>query len=275
MNPISFAKAPLIEIIAELKWLPTGLPVQQPGPQQIIFSGTGNDGFLISFARQSDVKRFTNAERVVPEGFPTPWSQVVWRFRDPDNPAVLLQIGPGVFTANALQPYRHWTEFRPTVEAGVRALLASRPEKERQQPLIGVTLRYINGFSSDLLAGKPVNQFIRDVLGFKIEPPDHLAQLYSSRYEGSTSANLLIPIANKSKTFSVQVGDGAIQPVGSTEQSIAVLLDMTVAEAKAVEPVFATIMECLDSSRELIHDAFVNITKTIHDRMIPLHGSDQ
>lgn len=197
------------------------------------------------------------------------------RFRDPSNTAVLLQIGAGIFTANALQPYRRWSEFRPTVENGVRAFLASRPENEHQQPFVGLTLRYINGFSSGLLGGMTANQFARDVLGFKITPPPAFQALYANAEEGSASANLLIPIANTAKTMNLQIGDGSIRPVGSTEDSPAAMLDMTVAETKPVAPTLEAVMACLDTSRDIIHTAFVDLTKPIHDRMKPQQGKSQ
>ena len=150
---ISFEKAPLVEIIAELRWLPLGLAAAQQGQMLLTLGGSDPDSFHFAFGRRQEVAAFANTEKLVPPGFPTPWHHIVWRFRNPEIEGALLQIGPGIFTANALQPYRRWSEFRGTVEQGVAALLASRPAAEKRQPFTGLTLRYVNAFSAELMSG--------------------------------------------------------------------------------------------------------------------------
>ena len=113
---ISFEKAPLVEIIAELRWLPLGLAAAQQGQMLLTLGGSDPDSFHFAFGRRQEVAAFANTEKLVPPGFPTPWHHIVWRFRNPEIEGALLQIGPGIFTANALQPYRRWSEFRGTVE---------------------------------------------------------------------------------------------------------------------------------------------------------------
>ena len=213
---ISFENAPLIEIIAELRWLPIGVQTAPPGQVQITIGGADPDAFLLSFGRRPEVAAFTVAEKLVPSGFPPVWQQVVWRFRNPSSEGALLQVGPGIFTANALQPYKRWSEFRPTVAQGVKALLASRPPQEKDQPLTGLTLRYINGFSPEIMGGLTPAAFMRDILGFSVDPPSALKSLDVGGSASSTSVNLLIPVANTSKKMAVQVGDGTIRPVGAS-----------------------------------------------------------
>ena len=118
----SFELAPIIEIIAELRWLPPNILPPQQGQIQLSFGAPDSDAFLLNFSQRPEIAAFTQSEILVPSGFPMPLHSVARRFRDPNNTSALLQIGPGIFTANALQPYKRWSEFRPTVESGVKAL---------------------------------------------------------------------------------------------------------------------------------------------------------
>ena len=265
----SFERAPVIEIVAELRWLPPNVLQPQQGQIQISFGAPDSDAFLLNFSRRPEIATFTHAEKLVPSGFPLPLHQVVWRFRNPIDAGALLQVGPGIFSANALQPYKSWSVFRPTVESGVKALLATRSDQEKDQPMIGLSLRYINGFRAEIMDGKSPQAFIRDVLKFRAERPPSLAKLGAGEDAGSTSINLLIPVANTSKTINVQIGDGTMHEVGAAIDVPTVMLDVTVSETAPVAPTAIDIMSAFDTSRGIIHDAFLEMTADIHDRMKP------
>ena len=267
---ISFEKAPLVEIIAELRWLPPGLAVAQQGQLLLTLGGPDPDSFHLAFGRRPEVAAFINTEKLVPPGFPAPWHQVVWRFRNPEIQGALLQIGPGIFTANALQPYRRWSEFRGTVEQGVAALLESRPGAEKGQPFTGLTLRYVNAFSAELMGDSSPAEFMRDVLGFRVNPPAALQGLSGKSGLLNQSLNLLIPVANTSKKLAVQVGDGSIRPIGASDDVPVVLLDMTVSESMPVVPDTGGVLASFDASRNIIHETFLKMTTKIQKRMKPV-----
>ncbi len=269
---ISFQDAPLIEIVAELRWLPIGVQAPQLGQVQLAFGAADPDTFLLSFGRRPEIGSFTVVEKLIPAGFPTIWQQVVWRFRDPNQEGVLLQVGPGIFTANALQPYKSWSEFKPTLENGIRALLASRTSQEKEQPFTGLSLRYINGFRSEHMSGLSQSEFMRDILKFKVDLPHALEGLGIAHGSASTSVNLLIPILGTSKRMSVQVGDGILRQAGANSDTPSVMLDMTVADAVIVHPNIQDIMSSFDAARKIIHDAFLEMTSDIHEKMKPLGG---
>ncbi len=262
----SFELAPVIEIVAELRWLPPNILPPQQGQIQLSFGAPDSDAFLLNFSRRPEIAVFTQSEILVPSGFPTPLHSVVWRFRDPKDTSALLQIGPGIFTANALQPYKRWSEFRPTVENGVKALLATRSASEKDQPMLGLSLRYINAFRAEIMEGLSPQVFIRDVLKFRAERPAALARLGADNDAGSTSINYLIPVANTSKTVNVQIGDGTVWELGA---SATVMLDITVSETAPVAPSLNEIMGAFDASRAIIHDAFLEMTADVHDQMRP------
>src|SRR5258706_4086184 len=152
MDDISFERAPVIEIIAELRWLPA------PQPRNALTAGinivTGPEEFFKRFGSEAGKRGFSQSERLIPIDSGYVWQSAAWRFRPIGDLGSLWQVGLGLFSANALQPYSRWTEFRPTVELGVATLLATRPAEEAMQPFAVINLRYLNAFSGELLGGK-------------------------------------------------------------------------------------------------------------------------
>lgn len=268
-NNISFEHAPLVEIIAELRWLPPGTSSLPPGQAQIAVSGPDPDTFLLGFSRSPELTAFKKAEKLVPPNFPLIWQQAVWRYTNPESPGTLLQVGPGIFTANALQPYKRWSEFRPSVEAGVRALLASRLGQESNQPFVGVSLRYINAFSPQLVGNRRPDEFVREVLGFVIEPPAAVLKLCKDNSSISSGLNLRLRVAGTSKTLALQVGEGEIRQPGSPANTKAILLDFAVAENEHILPDVNAVLESFDAARDIIHSTFMEMTGKIHLTMKP------
>jgi uncharacterized protein (TIGR04255 family) len=262
MDDISFEKAPVIELIAELRWNPPGGAPAAAGHVMVAL-GTDADEFFLRFSNEVAKHGFTQAEKLVPAGFPPLWSQITWRFRKPGE-NTLLQIGPGVFSANALQPYRRWKDFRPTVELGVNAMLTARTEAIRDTPFSGVSLRYINAFTDDLLMGASPTAFISDVLGLKLTLPPAIKEIIDPDGQVSSSANLLIPIANASKVMSLAIGDGNVSG------EAAAIFDVTVAERASVAGATVDAMKALDASRNIIHGCFLAITEPVQKLMQPV-----
>ena len=126
------------------------------------------------------------------------------------------------------------------------------------------SLRYLNAFTEPLVAGKPSAQFIAEVLGFNFILPDTLADLADKTKPSTTTANILLPIANTSKVMSIAVGDGML------DNDKAVLLDITVNETNAVSATVDAAMEAFNASRNLIHKCFFEISKPIHEIMRPV-----
>jgi uncharacterized protein (TIGR04255 family) len=132
-----FSNPPLIELIAELRWIPGQIspPVPEaaaPGTIQLPLVPQYVEQTFSNFSNQVAQRGFGMSERLVPVGFPYFPLSVVYRFRKAPSQQenFLYQIGPGVFSANAVPPYRDWESFRPIVQEGVQALLASRHDSE-------------------------------------------------------------------------------------------------------------------------------------------------
>ncbi len=115
-----FEKPPLIELIAELRWLPAGVPagsenaLQQQMPAAL-FAGLGrsSEQLYMRFAGLMGARGFLHSERLIPVGFPTLPFQPVYRYSKagtkPGEP--VFQLGGGVFTAHVTPPYKSWMIF--------------------------------------------------------------------------------------------------------------------------------------------------------------------
>src|SRR5262245_8686023 len=265
MQNISFKKAPVIELVAELRWAPSGDGAMAAGNVTLSL-GTHAEEFFQRFANLVANAGFTQGERLVPSGVPLLVHHVAWRFRNPVDANKLLQVGPGIFSANALQPYRRWRDFEPTIELGVKALLESRSPNETDQAFSSASLRYINAFSGHLLGGKQPAAFINDVLGFKQTLPTPISSLIgSNKSEWSATANLLGPIAGTTKTMKLVIGDGKVKA------EPAAIFDITVTEQTPVAT--GGVMTAFRTSRDIIHKCFLDLTKPLHEAMQP-EGTD-
>lgn len=265
MDDVSFKIAPVVELIAELRWLPADMP---PPVEGHLTFAVGNDGAEFGMRFSNEVFRagYSQAERVVPANFPVPLHQVVWRFRKPGDAGSLLQVGAGVFSANALRPYRRWKDFRPTVQLGIAGMLAARPAADKAVPISALSLRYMNAFSDTLLKGHSPQDFLRDVLGLKTELPAGIASRADPALPTSSNSSFLVPLAGTKKTMSVNFGDGMV------DGKPAAIYDVTVGETTPIPADEASIMAALDGSRNVIHACFLAMTKPLVDVMQPDGG---
>src|ERR1700679_367307 len=115
---ISFRKAPLVEIVVDLRWRPVVQPVptQPVGPQPTAsaFLPTPQiENLIHRFGGEVYKRGFQRAERLVPSGLFVLPGQPLSRFKKADVDNVLYQIGVGMFSANAVPPYRSWEQFTP------------------------------------------------------------------------------------------------------------------------------------------------------------------
>jgi len=272
-----FKKPPLVELIAELRWgaptlgiVPGSLgPVAIPTPagpdgkpQAIQFSMAGAyDAFFMHFGAQAHKMGFTVQERIVPpNAFLMPY-QTVWRWRKPDVNGLFLQLGAGVFTINGGPPdYTHWGEFLPTVKEGVAGLLdalntypGGRPSNFNQ-----TLLRYIDLFADDTAKLPPLD-FLRDVMGLKIQLPDVISELPR---EGRD----VIPHL----TFAVPVKDGAVQLLfshGTVAGRTGHIFDSTVVRNAEVALSSDAVAESFTESHATTNKIFMALTKPLHAAM--------
>jgi uncharacterized protein (TIGR04255 family) len=263
---VLFKKAPLMEIVAELKWPTNGALFFQPSAGQLVPSNAISDteSFYQTFSIEMAKAGFGMSERLVPPGFhPAPGSVAI-RFKETPSEQArsnLFQVGPGVFTANALPPYSSWLTFGPVVEQGVEILLKSRSPSEKDLPFLGQTLRYINSFNESLIGAMTAYEFARNVLGLGLQLPESISKHVNQSGRFDTNLNFNIPIDEETSLI-IAIADGLVQ----NEKTV--LFDMTVSNSTV--PVVASpeeIMQRFLKYRGIIHDIFTSTTVKLHQKM--------
>jgi len=266
---ISFKNAPLVELIAELRWNDSAMPQAIPQPQagqgiRIQFGGGNQEAFFERFGRGLSHLGFQSVERLVPPGFPIVNSQPVLRFKkNGSEPApVLYQIGSGLFTANAVPPYGRWAEFRPDVEAGVSVLLATRDEGSKNTPFAAISLRYIDAFGASLTGGRDIGRFLSEVLGINLVLPSAITNHLAPGSLAKPLLQVTVPMAD-SLNLGLTIAEGAVNGTP------AIMMDTNVSTIGMIAPDMASVMAVLERAHDVIHDIFMSITKTIENEMAP------
>ncbi len=263
---VTYDNAPLIEIVAELRWA-QGFTHPGVGTNGTVFALSfgqpSSEQFFLSFANEIASDGFLRSERLVPVGLPAVINQPAVRFRrDGVGSSSMLQAGPGFFSANAVPPYKSWKTFSPEVERGVTALLRSRPDSEREMSFSGLSLRYIDAFGPAHLNGRSIPEFVRDVLGFENRFPTAIAR---RAQQGDLPDSFL--------QFSLALDD-RMRLQGSVGQAIvnqsrSALLDLTAIHVGEVAPKTDDVMQAFGRARDFLHETFVEMTESIHALMKP------
>ncbi len=270
---LSFNNAPLVELIAELRWnqLPQmGAVPAPPAPQGIqqptmfVLGHNAVEEFLMRVGGEVYQRGYRLAERLVPPGFPIMPSQAVCRYRssDANKASTMYQAGFGTFTVNAVPPYKSWEEFAPVVAGGVDALLAARQPEGNLPQFLSVSLRYIDAFRETLTEGHDVSSFLSDVLGFTVGLPEVVSRKIAVDQKAKPSIQLSVPLANGMR-MDMGIGEGMVNNEG------AVLMDTTVSAVEPVEADRDAIMAVMNAAHDIIHEVFMEVTKPIQGLMQP------
>ena len=271
-----FSNPPLVELVAELRWVPgvasTSATPQPQGGNLVLQAGTiqfpltsqYQEETFSRFSNHAAAKGFLISERLVPVGFSLPFS-VVYRFRKLPSTGenYLYQIGPGVFSANALPPYRNWETFRPIVQEGVQALLESRHTTENVS-FLSVKLLYINLFSEEFTEGKRSFRFLNDILGVKLELPNTLKEQISDIDGVQAGVHLAMPLRN-GLAMNLNLQDGiAIGKSG-------ILMSTEVLGVQPTPPDISQIMQTLETAHTSIRATFLGLTEKLSAKMLPVY----
>ncbi len=263
----SVENAPLVELIAEVRWEPgypqsvaSGAPLGMA--PSFLMPGPELEEFFMRFGGSMIAAGYSETERLVPGNFPLMMHQPVYRFKTKEEHSTksLYQTGPGLFSANAVPPYESWDTFGPVVRKGLEILIASRTAKEADLPFTATNLRYIDAFGEKLTQGRSVNDFVRDVLGIKIDLPKGLSQHLTAGGKPKPSVQFQIPMAN-GVLLSLGVGEGIAN--GQT----AIMMDTSVATTMQVEPSVAAVMKSFDDAHKAIDSTFRALIEPIKHLM--------
>lgn len=262
----TFEKAPLVEIVAEMRWNPQLIGRQDASSVMLAMNSSEFDEFFMRFGGEVYQQGFQLAERLIPPGFPMVLSQPVYRFRQSTGVStpVLYQVGVGLFSANAIPPYKSWDTFSPMVEVGVDALLKTRTETERDTPFSSVSLRYINAFGPPLTERRDVGAFLSDVLNIHVSLPAGLTKHIQTGKRPKPSLKFFLPLEEQ-LTMIISVGEGTVN------NESAIVMDTTVATIVDVPADKAAIMRAFNLAQDVIHSVFFDLTKPIEKLMQPIN----
>lgn len=272
---LTFKNAPLIELIAEVRWNPVSMQTaffpgaqQIPGvigqPQVLIMNNVNVENFLQTLGGELYQRTYRRTERIIPYGFTPPPFQQICRYRsDADGKAsTLYQAGFGIFSAHALPPYKSWQDFAPVVSDGIDSVIVARAPEEKDTPFAGVSLKYIDAFKEPLTEGRDIAGFLSDVLGFKLSIPEVLQGKVAPNGREKPSIILAVPLANGMR-MDLSIGEGAFNG------EVAVLMEATVTSDASTPSNRDAAMAVFEQAHDVIHDVFVNITQPIHHLMQP------
>ena len=266
---ITFAKAPLIEIIAELRWIPqgskpiTGALTDESGSPTVFLGGPKQEEFYERLSAEFHRSDFSRSERVMPLGSPFILHQPVYRFRSEakDKTSIIYQVGYGLFSVHGIPPYRSWNTFLPFVTTGIGALLKSRPEDDVKQTFSQLSLRYIDFFDESLMQGLDIPTFLSKVFGITITLPAALTRVATSNQIKTLLNKVTVP--TELGELTVSVGDGTFN------NRPGILLDSIASSTKGDPASLDEIMRMFDSAYGVIHRMFFELTKSLHELMLP------
>lgn len=263
-----FENPPLLELVAELKWVPAGVKRSANDPHgyeigPAFFAGSASrPDIAMNFAALVGAEGFQRVESLIPPSMPAMPHQLRYRYRqgNPPGPA-LYQIGHGIFTANIVPPYKSWSQFRPIVERGVELLLEAHGDKPPDS-FLSVALRYIDIFTEEFTRGRSTQRFLKDILRVNIGLPDGLTKYLAEDQRVRPHLQLSMPLTTgQEMSFTVTEGKG-----GGSE---GVIMDTTVSTTAPVPAAKDEVMRALDDAHTITHETFVALTADLRDIMRP------
>lgn len=271
-STLSYNKAPLVELIVEIRW-PVDTVGIQGGPGFV--SGL-SPAFDIWFQQLTSALRelgFHNLERLVPHHMPVLAHQALYRFKRIDDHYPVVQFGHGIFTVNVGPPhYESWKVFRPYAEKVIAALVANKPVELELTEFSRASLRYIDAFDADLRNQTANFAFIRDDLGISIGLPSGLLDTALSEDQISPTLSLSMPVADEDHaSLAFQVAAGRLRG----RQAAETIMDIAYTVDRGIPVSAEGVLSVLDTAYTTIHHWFLTLTSTFQQRMEPVSTGSQ
>jgi uncharacterized protein (TIGR04255 family) len=163
-------KAPLAEVVFELRWNLYTMPDNQPG----VNSDPGTIPLLNAFTSSMKKGKFGFTRDMSHPLLTGPYGVVRRYFKDSETPYPIMQVGVGIFATNASSEYEY-PAFRDQVLFGLRTLLASYPKMDFFALIPNfIELRYIDVFDQTVLQGADFYGFLRNETTFDVSFPSML-----------------------------------------------------------------------------------------------------
>ena len=258
--PTTFKNAPLVEIVAELRWNPEPFFLGAPG--QVGFLNPNQcEVFFQKLLIEVSKIGFSSSERLVPQGMLILPNQIVYRFRSADG-TKLLQAGIGVFSANAVPPYHSWTQFAPILHDGFSTAFRILQSFGHSATLNAVSLRYIDAFTSIHMGDVEPAVFMQEILNLRSPVPNVVEKLLDKSKPIRSQMQLNFPLEGE-LLLTMNIGEGM------NANRRALVLDSAVSTVRAV-PIDNTFAE-LDRQYAILHSLFMDLTRPIATRLEPVN----
>lgn len=271
-----YKNAPLIEVIAEIRWDLVHLRAIPGGAVDPHYQEAAE-----GLSRLLEERGYTHTEQLIPPELPpelTPGKPIV-RFRRQPGKWPLYQFGPGVFTCNIVPPYGGWADFRSVVEAGFADLYEAYPSAEEILKVNLHELRYIDGFGKTHGVSYPTGfaTFLKNELNIRLSLREGFVEQFSNtldkvQYTGEFRFPLSLP---ENAYASVRFGPGKAKG----EPIIMIELQVQYSgEPDQTSP--DRILAWMDEAHNSLHDMFEAITSdALKEKMgpkqeIPDHGAE-
>ena len=160
-------KAPLAEVVFELRWKLQGPPDSPP----VLKADPGLLPLLDNFTNRMKKAGFGFSREMSPP-LQTGGYGVARRFyKSSDSPFPIMQVGPGIFATNESSLYE-WSAFKAQINVGLGAILDSYPKLGfyKLEPSY-VELRYIDVFDGSLLGKATLFDFAERGTSLKFQLP--------------------------------------------------------------------------------------------------------
>lgn len=258
----SFPNAPLVELMVEVQWHhPAQVDDDQAGQDQASDRLRDEEfaGLYEEISRGLAREGHTRSERLIPRGMQVDLHSPLYRYTDSGNDAgkIVYQVGPGIFSINAVPPYKSWEDFRPAVVSGLRVLFDSLAVSGSPSEASSLELRYIDAFRDEFLEGATRQEFLAKTLGFGITLPEALARQLASNYDPKFFLQFTAPLISGGD-FSIRAGEAIVR------NDKAVVLDMSVTRSSNIIWQVEDLVTNLDAAHEVINSSFLELTKPVH-----------
>ena len=168
MNTLTYSNAPLVEIIAEIRWSikKVNFTNSNVSDVQTIAIDPFFEDFKIGFEKEIKEKGFIYHEPLAPKEIPIELlgGKVTDRHREKAGQYPVYQIGSGIFTINTIPPYSGWEKFKQDIIIGIEAFYKSYPIAEKYLKLEMFQLKYVNLFQKKHLYSE---EFLSKHLGIQ------------------------------------------------------------------------------------------------------------
>lgn len=248
----SFPNAPLIELVASLRWSADDADPDVPVSED----PRAGSIFLRALSRELAREGYVQSERLVPEDQEVVPAQPLYRYLSPADggEAVVYQAGERVLTVNAIPPYRTWAEFRPAIERGLRCLTNAFQAEPKKRDLDDIALNYIDAFDDSFTKGDRMG-FLRDSLGFDLRIPSAI----SGQLTDASPDGVFVQFSGRGPQGDLLQFKSGLATVANSQQ---VVLDMTVRTAMEGNIEQTRVMDEYDRVHAIVHDTFLGLSSS-------------